>query len=130
VFRRDALEGCDILGQSFIAADWAIDLYLLKHGNIHRTEKGLTIFGVKGVSNGANRWSSFRNISIERIVPFYALSGHVRKMIKDLPLRAKYKIMSKVWVLNLTAIYFMMYEAFFQIYQCHFKRQITNGQKE
>jgi glycosyltransferase involved in cell wall biosynthesis len=130
VFRRDILEGCDILGQSFIAADWAIDLYLLKHGSMHRTEKGLTIFGAKGVSNGVNRWSSFRNISFERMVPFYALSGHVRKMIKDLPLRAKYKIMSKVWGLNLTAFYFIIYEALFQIYRRHFKRQITHGQKE
>ena len=130
VFRRAALSDCEILGKSFIAADWAINLHLLKYGNINRTEKGLIIFGAKGVSNTANKWNSFRNVSVERLIPFYALSCYVRKLIVNFPRRTRCEIMRIVWGLNITALYYQVYEAIYHLYKHYSSRENPRAQEK
>lgn len=83
LIRADVLRSCPLLGQSFIAADWGIDLYLASYGKINRTTAGYTIFGIKGVSSSADAYKAFRNHWIERFVPFYRLSQYVYSLSKD-----------------------------------------------
>jgi glycosyltransferase involved in cell wall biosynthesis len=45
LIRTDVLRECEVIGQAFFAADWAVDLYLASRGNIHRTEKGMMVSG-------------------------------------------------------------------------------------
>jgi glycosyltransferase involved in cell wall biosynthesis len=111
VFHKDVLGDCEVLAQgiTFTGLDWAVDLILVKHGNIHRTIKGLTIFGVNGVSMSADPWGAFRNKFIEWIVPFYSLSAYVLNLTGDLPLAVRFKIMKRLLKLNLSVSYRPLY---------------------
>lgn len=80
LIRAKALRDCEALGQSFLAADWAINLHLASKGKLNRTDSGYTIFGVKGVSSSAGAYKAFRNDVIEYALPFYRLSKHVMKL--------------------------------------------------
>jgi glycosyltransferase involved in cell wall biosynthesis len=111
VFRKEILSDCNVLGQSFTGADWAIDLLFVKHGNIHRTIKGLTIFGVNGVSMSDDPWGAFRNKFIEWIVPLYSLSAYVLSLSRDLPFAVRLKIMKRLLKLNLSVTYLPLYTA-------------------
>lgn len=86
LIRTDALRGCDAIGRPFIAADWAIDLYLARQGEIYRTSEGLTVFGIHGVSNGSDAYKSFRNSRIELLFPFMALTWYAIGLTRGLPL--------------------------------------------
>ncbi len=48
LMRTKVLKECDLVGQHFIASDWAIDLFMAIKGPVNRTGKGLTILGAKG----------------------------------------------------------------------------------
>ena len=105
VFRRDILIGCDLLGKDFTAADWALDLFLIKRGNVHRTASGLAVFGLNGISNNGDQWKVFRKSAIERIIPFYFFCGHANRIVNDLPFFIRMKIMFWMLRLNATALY-------------------------
>lgn len=101
--RTNVLRGCEAIGLSFIAADWAIDLYLASKGKIHRTKGGYTIFGVKGVSRSSGAYKAFRNNAIELLLPFYRLSRYVINLTASLPPGQRLRIIYILLKLNLLA---------------------------
>lgn len=92
LIRTSALRNCPVVGQSFYAADWAINLYLASKGKLNRTESGYTIIGIKGISSGSESYRAFRNEFIELFVPFYRLGEYVRTFTAGLNAREKIRI--------------------------------------
>lgn len=114
--RTGVLRGCGIVGQSFIAADWAIDLYLASRGKIHRTLDGYTVFGVRGVSSGAGAYKAFRNSFIEVPFPFYRLTGYVFDLTRDFPLGQRLVIIHTLVRLNVGAAFDQFFAALYRWY--------------
>lgn len=102
--RTDILRGCEVIGQSFIAADWAIDLYMASKGKIHRVQSGYMVSGNQGVSNSAVAFKAFRNHAIELIFPFYRLTQYVTHLIAGMSLKQQIRIFSILLKLNLFAV--------------------------
>jgi glycosyltransferase involved in cell wall biosynthesis len=122
--RTDVLRGCDVIGQSYTAADWSIILYLASKGNINRTTEGRTIFGVHGVSGGSNIYKAFRHDIIELILPFYRLTKYVLGLTKDFTLKRKLQIIRILIGLNIRADYERTYGWLYSIY-CKYLRHLV-----
>jgi glycosyltransferase involved in cell wall biosynthesis len=101
--RTEILRECTVIGQSFIAADWTIDLYLASRGKVHRTEQGYAVFGIKGVSRRADAYKVFRNNAIEVLLPFYRLSKYMMTLAAGLTLTQKATIALILLRLNASA---------------------------
>jgi len=114
VFRKALMRDCNIIGESFAAVDWAINLHLLRKGNFNRTSKGLIIFGTKGLSNSADPWSPFRNRPIEFFFPLFLFSKFTCKEIKSFSNINKLTIYLCLIRLNLAASYFIFRGLFFK----------------
>jgi glycosyltransferase involved in cell wall biosynthesis len=131
VFRREVLINCEILGSSFMAADWAINLCLIKHGNVHRSVNGLTTFGVNGVSRGADAWGIFRNGFVEWVVPFKSLTAYVFKLSADLPFPIRYRIIKRLLKLNLSVsyrpLYAIIYPVLYPIYRRYVRQNLRSS---
>lgn len=121
VIRTEILRECDIVGQRFIAADWAIDLFLTSRGKIHRCEKGLTIFGANGVSNRPGSYRAFRNQTVEYFLPFYRFSSYVLSLTRSFPLQTRWSLVQTLIKLNLFALCDQAYSSLYQFYCAHFK---------
>lgn len=127
VMRTEVLRDCEVIGQPFTAADWAIDLFLASHGNIHRTGKGLTVFGLDGVSSRVGSWGAFRNQRIEWLLPFYRLSRYVLKLSEKLPLIVRIRILKRLLVLNLKAAFDQSYSALYQLYCTYLRPRLRRA---
>ena len=101
--RTDILRGCEVIGQSIIAADWAIDLYLASKGKVHRVKGGYMISGVKGVSSSSGSFKAFRNNAIELLLPFYRLTKYVNALAAGMSLGQRIRIILILLKLNLFA---------------------------
>ncbi|MFJ7565828.1 glycosyltransferase family 2 protein [Herminiimonas sp. NPDC097707] len=128
VVRTEVLKKCELFGQSFAAADWAFNLFLASQGNIHRCDKGLTIFGLNGVSSRSGSYRAFRTRRIELLLPFYRLSLYVLKLSAQFPLREKFKILRALFKINMRASWGQAYSALYQLYCAHLKpkRKLTH----
>jgi glycosyltransferase involved in cell wall biosynthesis len=124
VFRRHVLGDCDVLNHSFAAVDWVVNLTLIKNGNIHRSANGLTIFGVNGVSSGADRWGAFRNDFLEWIVPFKSMSSHVFRLSVDFPFAVRFRIVKRLIRFNIAASYLPIYSVIHAVLHPIYSRYI------
>ena len=104
LMRTSILRDCRILGESFFAADWAINLYLVSKGKVNRTSNGYIIFGVKGVSSGPDAYKAFRNEFIELLIPFYRLNKYVLTLIRGFSILERIKIIMVLVKLNIKAV--------------------------
>ena len=121
LMRTSVIKQCDIPGQSFTAADWAVDFFLASRGGIHRTKKGLTVFGRGGISSRPGAWSAFRNHPIELFLPFYRFSLYALKLMRPLPWRPWLRIFSTLVRLNIKASFDQAIAAMYTFYCRHFK---------
>jgi glycosyltransferase involved in cell wall biosynthesis len=120
--RTKVLRDCDIIGgQSFIAADWAIDLYLASRGKIHRTLEGYTIFGIRGISNSAGAYKAFRSSLIEFPLPLYRMTRYVIGLTGSFPFPRRAKIVRTLIRINLSAAYGQFHAALYRYYCAIFK---------
>ena len=115
LIRTDVLQDCKFIGHSFIAADWAVDLYLASKGKIHRTVNGYTIFGIKGASRNANVVKAFRNNAIELLLPLYRVSRYAIKLTAEFPLGQRVKLIFILLSLNLHTALFPLLNALHSI---------------
>lgn len=127
--RTHILRSCEIIGQSFIAADWAIDLYLASRGNIHRTSEGYTVFGVRGVSSSAGAYKAFRNSLIELPFPFYRLTRYVIGLTGGFPFNRRAKIILVLVRLNLSAAFDQFRATLYSFYCTAFKSSARHANK-
>jgi glycosyltransferase involved in cell wall biosynthesis len=106
LIRTDILKQCEIIGETFIAADWAIDLFLVKQGKVHRSQEGMTIFGIHGISRQANTLQLLRTYSIERFLPFYKFSCYALKISSDFSVRERLYLF--IQLIRLNSSFFMV----------------------
>ena len=121
LMRTEVIRQCEIPGQSFTAADWAIDFFLASRGGVHRIQTGLTVFGRQGLSSRAGAWRVFRNQSLEIFLPFYRFSVYALKLMKPLPLRDWLQVFIALLKLNLKASVDQAHAAMYAFYCRHFK---------
>lgn len=119
LIRASALRNCPILGQSFFAADWAINLYLASKGKLNRTATGYTIIGIEGISRGPGAYKAFRNDFIEFFVPFYRLNKYVRTFGTEFNKREKTRITFILVKLNIFANFGRARSCLYSVY-CKF----------
>lgn len=100
LIRTKTLRNCEVLGQSYLAADWAVNLYLASKGKLNRTASGYTIFGVNGVSNSSGAYKAFQNNAVEFLLPFYRLTRYVISLTASLLLGQRLKIIFILLKLN------------------------------
>lgn len=121
LIRTSVLKDCDVIGQSFIAQDWAINLYLASRGEVSRVKKGLVVFGAHGISSKKNAYRAFQNHPIEIFFPFYRLSCYVFKLSKPFTLFEKIYLLRVLVKLNLKATYDQVYAFLYEFYCLHLK---------
>ena len=114
--RTRELRHCEILGTSFIAVDWAVNLYLASCGQVNRTQQGHTIFGRGGASQRVGAYRAFRNQPLEMILPFYSFGAYAWKLGRALPLRARVHLLVALARLNLHAVIDQSFSDLYQWY--------------
>ena len=128
--RTEILRNCEIIGQSFMASDWAIDLYLVSHGKIHRTVEGYTLFGLNGICSSAGAYRAFRNSLIELPLPFYRLSRYVMSLTRRFSLRQRAKVFLALAKLNLWAVFDQSRAALYSFYCAVIKSRVRQWKSQ
>ena len=116
VIRTEVLRACEVLGQSFLGADWAIDLYLASKGKMHRTEGGMMISGAHGISNSVNAWKRYRASFIDWFLPFHKVSLYTLKLTSHRPLEVRMQYLKILFELNMRAAYSQFHAEFYPAY--------------
>ncbi|WP_232518816.1 glycosyltransferase family 2 protein [Mycobacterium intracellulare] len=117
VVRTAILRQCDVIGQSFWAADWAIVLFLASRGNINRTDDGWMELGVSGASSRADAYRVLRGRPIEAVLPFFTFSAYALKLAKSFPLTDRVSLLSRLVLLNWRVAYGRVFTALYQWYK-------------
>ena len=116
LIRTDVLRSCEVVGQSFFGADWAIDLYLASKGKIHRTEGGMMVSGAQGISNSANAWKRYRTSLVGWFFPFYKVSLYTLKLTAHRPIKVRIQYLKILFDLNMRAAYSQFHAEFYPTY--------------
>jgi glycosyltransferase involved in cell wall biosynthesis len=116
VVRTAILRQCDVIGQSFWAQDWALDLFLASRGNINRTEDGWLELGVSGASSRTDAWRVLRGGRVEAVLPFFTFSAYALKLARSFPLTDRVSLFSRLVVLNWRGAYGKAFTALYQRY--------------
>ena len=124
VIRTDVLQGCDVIGEYFLGADWAVVFYLASRGNVNRTPRGLMVSGVSGISKQENAWRIFRVNSIYWIFPFYRVSIYALKLASDFSWAERIFLIKRLLKLNFWAAYSQFHSEFHPWYSLHLKSWI------
>jgi glycosyltransferase involved in cell wall biosynthesis len=121
VIRTDVLRGCEVIGQKLLGADWALILYLASRGPIHRTQRGLMVSGVSGMSNQRNAWRPFRTHPIGWVIPFYRVSLYTMKLSSRLPLAQRWSLLKRLIRLNAWSAYSQLHTELYPFYAARIK---------
>lgn len=121
VLRTEVVRACDVVGQIFLGADWALILYLASRGPIHRTQNGLMVSGVSGMSNQRNAWRPFRTHFIGWVIPFYRVSLYTMKLSAELPLTQRWSLLKRLIRLNAWSAYSQLHTELYPFYAAHIK---------
>ena len=116
LIRTDVLRACEVVGQSFLGADWAVDLYLASGGKMHRTQLGLMVSGANGISNSANAWKRYRASPVSWLLPFYKVSLYTLKLTSHRPLKVRMHYLKILFELNMRAAYSQFHAEFYPAY--------------
>jgi len=104
VLKTETVKNFKYLGDSFAAADWAFDLYLISLGKVNTSSKGHIFLGTNGVSRsyGANR--KFLVGGLDLIFPMWPLTKNVLRL-PGFGYRGKYLLTRQLIFLNLVQLY-------------------------
>jgi glycosyltransferase involved in cell wall biosynthesis len=100
VMRTEVLRQCGLLGQRLFAADWAVNLFLARHGSIHRTNKGLLVSGGGGASTRENPWRQYCASPLDFLLPFHRFTRYTLGLSAGLPWRDRLSIANRLLRLN------------------------------
>lgn len=109
LIRTKPLRACTEVGLNYFAADWSIDLYLAASGKVGRVDKGLAVFGKKGMSSKPNAWADYRCRPIHWIMPFYEFSRYAYRLASGFPLIAKLGLVARLFKLNAVSAAFQVH---------------------
>lgn len=104
VFKTETVKNFKYLGDSFAAADWAFDLYLISMGKVNTSSKGHIFLGTNGVSTsyGANR--KFLNGGLDFILPMWPLTKNVLRLPR-FGYKSQYLLTRQFIAINLVQLY-------------------------
>jgi glycosyltransferase involved in cell wall biosynthesis len=105
IMRTEVIRKCNLVGEYFLALDWAMILFLLKYGCINRTSCGLLILGRNGISNSVNPWRPFRTSFLSWVFPLYRFSSYALGITQKCSLRFRIKLIGRLLMLNLVSFY-------------------------
>jgi len=106
--RTSCLKNSDVVGRSYTAADWSVNVDLLVKGKIKRVSDGKFIIGLSGVSSSPDSYKSFRKRNIEYIFPLYEFSVRFIKTVfrsNDISITERMKLLYALAALNLNTAY-------------------------
>lgn len=106
LIRTNSLRACTEIGLNYFGADWSIDLFLAASGKVGRIDKGLAVFGNKGVSNKPNPWADYRCRPIHWIMPFYEFSRYAYRPASGFSWRARMGLVARLLKLNFVSALF------------------------
>lgn len=101
LMRTEITKKFPLNGKHFLAADWALDVYLASQGKINRSKNGLIISGTDGISSRANPWKPFRTHMIGWIFPLYKFSLYTLRLTSEQPILWRIALSFKLFKLNL-----------------------------
>jgi len=127
VLRTKVIRECDLLGEEFLGFDWAIDLFLVKQGQINRASHGKLILGRKGLSNSCNPWRKFRKSFLSWPLPFYQFSLYAWRLTAGCGLRWRIKLIARLFKLNRQSAYHQLYAELFPFYFKHIRPWIKRA---
>ena len=116
LMRTDVIRDCSLLGENFLGFDWAIDVFLIKHGKVHRTSHGYLILGRNGSSNSINPWRLFRTSSLSWVFPFYRFSLFTLGLTSGCKLGWRIALVLRLLRLNFCSAYEQLYAGAFECY--------------
>lgn len=108
LIRTKPLRACTEVGLNYFGADWSIDLFLAASGKVGRIDKGLAVFGIKGVSSKPNAWADYRCRPIHWIMPFYEFSRYAYRLASGFSLMAKMRLVARLFKLNAVSAVFQV----------------------
>ncbi len=126
VIRTEVLRKCQLLGESFLGADWAIDLYLASKGKINRADRGMMISGASGISNSSNSWKRYRSSPLCWFIPFFKVSLYTLKLTSHRPVKVRMQYLKILFKLNMTAAYSQIFS---ELYRAYFWINKFSGEK-
>jgi glycosyltransferase involved in cell wall biosynthesis len=100
VARTEVVRRCALLGQRFFAADWAVNLFLARHGNIHRTAKGLMVSAGGGASMRENPWRQYYTQPFDFLLPLHRVTRYALALSSGLPFRDRLAVATRLLRLN------------------------------
>lgn len=99
-FRMEVIRGCPYLGKNFLAADWAMNLYVLSHGPIARIGKGYILNSRGGASESDSHFRNYRQGIIDDVSPMFRFYRETRKLYRSLTVREKVAIFNRIMKFN------------------------------
>lgn len=127
VMRTQDIRRCDLLGKNFLGFDWAVNLYLVKLGQINRATGGRLVLGRNGMSNSGNTWRSFRKSLLSWPFPFYRFSLYAWHLTADCRFCWRIKLARRLLKLNSQSARHQLYAEFFPYYLKHIRPWIKRG---
>jgi glycosyltransferase involved in cell wall biosynthesis len=108
LIRTKLLRECSEVGVHYFGADWSIDLFLAAFGKVGRANKGIAVFGNKGVSSKPNAWADYRCRPIHWVMPFYEFSGYAYRLASGFTLISKIGLVATLFKLNAVSALFQV----------------------
>jgi glycosyltransferase involved in cell wall biosynthesis len=103
LMRRSAIQDCPVVRTPFLGSDWAVVLYLIRQGKLHRVENGWLELGTNGASRGKNIFRTYRKSILDFFCPLASLSYYTWQICRHFPWLSQAKILSELVRLNLLA---------------------------
>lgn len=108
LIRTDSLRACTEVGVHYFGADWSIDLFLAASGKVGRVDKGLAVFGSKGVSSKPNAWADYRCRPMHWIMPFFEFSRYAYRLASGFSWGARMGLVARLFKLNAVSAIFQL----------------------
>ncbi|MBZ0067409.1 MAG: glycosyltransferase [Thiobacillus sp.] len=108
LIRTEPLRACTEVGVNYFGVDWSMNLFLAARGKVGRVDKGLAVFGKKGISSRPNVWADYRCRLIHWIMPFYEFSLYSYRLASNFTFFAKMRLVSRLFILNFVSAVFQV----------------------
>lgn len=129
-YRTDIMKQCPHVGRYFIAADWAIVLYILYHGPIARLDKGYILNLRGGFSESSQHFRNFRESVIDDLNPMYRFYSETKDLYKPLTYLQRVRIFYYIMSFNSIYIQYLYYnsrqhlvQSLGKVYRVFFKKK-------
>jgi glycosyltransferase involved in cell wall biosynthesis len=108
LIRTNCLRACTEVGADYFGADWSIDLFLATSGNVGRVERGLAVFGSKGMSSRPNAWADYRCRPQHWFMPFYEFSCYAYRLASGFSWGGRMGLVGTLFKLNAVSAIFQL----------------------